>query len=268
MMGHSYLESLLMKLAFLSDIHANLQALEACLDHARLQGVEQFAFLGDFVGYGGNPIEVVERVQDLVAKGAYAVKGNHDEMAVNVPTATDNMGASTAAWTHATLSSDQKTFLEQLPLSVSIEQVLLVHASADNPEKWRYVTDERSAAASLDAAWVSSSASTGNSPAQWVFGGHVHHQSLYYKGLSGGLMPFTPTPGVLIPVPKHRRWLATVGSVGQPRDGNADAMYAIFDTQRHTLAFQRVGYDHESAAAAIRSAGLPAFFADRLETGR
>lgn len=268
MMGHSYYESLLMKLAFLSDIHANLQALEACLYHARAQGAEQFAFLGDFVGYGGNPVEVLERIQTLVAAGAYAVKGNHDEMAVHVPPSTGNMGASTAAWTHASLRAEQKGFLDQLPMSLAIDNILLVHASADNPEKWRYVTDERSASASLDAAWIPSNGGAAPSPAQWVFGGHVHQQSLYYKGLSGGLMPFTPTPGVLIPVPKHRRWLATVGSVGQPRDGNADAMYAIFDTQRHTLAFHRVGYDHESAAAAIRRAGLPAFFADRLETGR
>lgn len=268
MMGHSYLESPPMKLALLSDIHANLQALESCLDHAQLQGVDQYAFLGDFVGYGGNPVEVLERIEALVANGAYAVKGNHDEMAVNVPQEAGNMGASTAAWTHATLRDTQKIFLEQLPLSLSLDQVLLVHASADDPEKWRYVTDERSAGASLDAAWVRSQTGTEPHPAQWVFGGHVHQQSLYYKGLNGGLMPFTPTPGVSIPVPKHRRWLATVGSVGQPRDGNSDAMYAVFDTQRHTLAFQRVSYDHAEAAAAIRRAGLPAIFADRLEKGR
>jgi diadenosine tetraphosphatase ApaH/serine/threonine PP2A family protein phosphatase len=257
-----------MKLAFLSDIHANLQALEACLDHARAQGADQFAFLGDFVGYGANPVQVLDQIEELVANGAYAVKGNHDEMAVNVPQATGNMGASTAAWTNATLRQDQKAFLDRLPMSLAIDQILLVHASADDPEKWRYVTDERSAGASLDAAWVTAPNDSEGRPAQWVFGGHVHQQSLYYKGLSGGLMPFTPTPGISIPVPKHRRWLATVGSVGQPRDGNADAMYAIFDTQRHVLAFQRVRYDHESASAAIRQAGLPTFFADRLEMGR
>ena len=81
-------------------------------------------------------------------------------------------------------------------------------------------------------------------------------------------MPFAPQPGVAVPVPTHRQWLATVGSVGQPRDGNPQAMYAVLDTERALLTFHRVPYDHYSAAAAIRHAGLPEFFAHRLEEGR
>jgi diadenosine tetraphosphatase ApaH/serine/threonine PP2A family protein phosphatase len=81
-------------------------------------------------------------------------------------------------------------------------------------------------------------------------------------------MMFTPTPGVAIPVPKHRKWLGTIGSAGQPRDGNTQAMYALFDTDRAQLTFHRVRYDHLGAAAAIRRAGLPAYLADRLELGR
>ena len=81
-------------------------------------------------------------------------------------------------------------------------------------------------------------------------------------------MKFTPTPGVPLPVPSHRHWLATIGSVGQPRDGNPLAMYAMFDTERLQLTFHRVPYDHEGAAAAIRRAGLPDFMADRLGQGR
>ena len=77
-----------------------------------------------------------------------------------------------------------------------------------------------------------------------------------------------PQAGVTVPVPHHRHWLATVGSVGQPRDGNPQAMYAVFDTDKLQLTFQRVSYDHQTAAAAIRQAGLPALFADRLELGR
>ena len=81
-------------------------------------------------------------------------------------------------------------------------------------------------------------------------------------------MKFKPTPGVAVPVPKHRHWLATIGSVGQPRDGNPQAMYALFDTDKMQLTFHRVAYDHAAAAAAIRRAGLPAYFADRLERGQ
>jgi diadenosine tetraphosphatase ApaH/serine/threonine PP2A family protein phosphatase len=81
-------------------------------------------------------------------------------------------------------------------------------------------------------------------------------------------MAFKPTAGVAIPTPKHRQWIATVGSVGQPRDGNPRAMYALFDDVAATLTFHRVAYDHRAAARAIRKAGLPEFFAHRLETGQ
>jgi diadenosine tetraphosphatase ApaH/serine/threonine PP2A family protein phosphatase len=100
-----------------------------------------------------------------------------------------------------------------------------------------------------------------------VFGGHVHQQTLYYRGAGRALMRFEPTPGVALPLPRHRLWLATIGSVGQPRDGDPRAMYAIFDTDLAQLSFHRVAYDHPAAAAAIRRAGLPEFFAERLGAG-
>jgi diadenosine tetraphosphatase ApaH/serine/threonine PP2A family protein phosphatase len=261
-----------MKMAILSDIHANLQAFEACIADAEAQGATHFALLGDFVGYGANPVEVVERIQDLAQRGAYVIKGNHDVMAVHVPQNDASLGASTAAWTHATLGPAHLAFLDQLPLTLSFGSVLLVHASADNPEKWRYVVDERSADASLAAATIvvpeTSVGPAQTHPAHWVFGGHVHQQTLYYKGARDGLMRFNPTSGVAIPVSRHRRWLATVGSVGQPRDGNTFAKYALFDTAQCTLNFCQVPYDFHAAAAAILKAGLPSYFAERLEIGR
>jgi diadenosine tetraphosphatase ApaH/serine/threonine PP2A family protein phosphatase len=96
----------------------------------------------------------------------------------------------------------------------------------------------------------------------------VHQQTLYYKGSGRGLMAFKPTPGVPIPTPGHRQWIATVGSVGQPRDGKPLAMYALFDLAQSRLTFHRVAYDHAAAAAAVRRAGLPEYFAQRLEEGR
>ena len=96
----------------------------------------------------------------------------------------------------------------------------------------------------------------------------MHEQTLFYQARGRHPMPFTPTPGVPIPVPAHRHWLATVGSVGQPRDGRCDAMYALLDTDTLALQFQRVPYDHQAAAQAIRAAGLPEANARRLAQGR
>lgn len=250
-----------MRLALLSDIHANLQALDACMVHARAQRAQRFVFLGDMVGYGGDPAAVVERIMLLTEEGALALKGNHDAMAISPPAEVKTVGDSTAAWTHRQLSAAQLAWMDQLPLTIYQDSTLFVHASADAPELWRYVYDPRAATASLNAA-------TAWSGVRYVFGGHVHKQTLYYRGASQGLMMFIPQAGVAVPVPKHRQWLSTVGSVGQPRDGNPMAMYALFDTERAQLTFHRVPYDHHAAAATIRRAGLPAFFAERLETGR
>jgi diadenosine tetraphosphatase ApaH/serine/threonine PP2A family protein phosphatase len=104
--------------------------------------------------------------------------------------------------------------------------------------------------------------------ASLVFTGHVHEQRLFYQGAVGKLMAFEPTPGVAVPVRAHREWLATVGSVGQPRDGDPRAMYALYDANNAQLTFLRVPYDHEAAAAAIRRAGLPEANAARLAKGR
>ena len=249
-----------MKLALLSDIHANLQALEACLDHARKQGAQQFALLGDFVGYGGDPAAVMERIMGLAEQGAWLVKGNHDEMAVHPSTTIKNMGESSAPWTHGQLSSAQLAFLDSLPFTQHRDAIFLVHASAHEPEKWRYVYEKQAAAASLNAALI-------HPGVHYVFGGHVHRQTLYYRAINGKLMAFEPHAGVAMPVPGHRSWLATIGSVGQPRDANPKAMYALFDTQRALLTFHRIPYDFQAAAAAIRRAGLPDFFAARLELG-
>ncbi len=250
-----------MKLALLSDIHANIQAFDACLLHAREQGAQQFALLGDLVGYGADPVAVVKRARELAAQGAILIKGNHDQMAVTPPATVRTVGDSSAAWTHAQLDADQRQFLDQMPLTHQQGMILLVHASLDGPELWRYVYDERAAGASLDAA-------AALPDVRYVFGGHVHMQTLYYRGANADLMKFMPTPGVVLPMPKHRHWLTTIGSVGQPRDNNPQAMYALFDTDKLQLTFHRVSYDFQTAANMIRLAGLPTFFADRLELGR
>ena len=250
-----------MRLALLSDVHANIQALEACIAHAQEQRVDRFVFLGDMVGYGANPGAVVDRIRQLTEEGALAIQGNHDAMAVSPPAEVRTVGDSTAAWTHQELQPEQRDWISRLPLTAQHESALFVHASANDPHLWRYVYDARAAKDSLDAAaaWPG---------VQYVFGGHVHLQTLYFQGSDGALLHFAPQPGIAIPVAKHRKWLATVGSAGQPRDGNTLAMYCLLDMAREQLTFHRVRYDHLAAAAAIRNAGLHEFFADRLERGR
>ena len=173
-----------MKWALLSDIHANIQALEACEQHARRQGVERWAVLGDLVGYGGDPLPVVEQVMQWHAEGACVLQGNHDAMAVTPPQAEGSLGAMTAAWTYQQLPPHCRRFLAQLPLSQRFGHMLLVHASAHHPAEWRYVDSERAAQQCLEAA------SEGES-ATHVFVGHVHEQTLYYQGSGTG----TPAVG-------------------------------------------------------------------------
>lgn len=249
-----------MKLALLSDLHANRHALEACLADAGARGANQYAFLGDLVGYGGEPAAVLDRVMHMAGQGAWVVRGNHDDAAAAPSQGSSRGDQSGAAWTCAQLNVAQREFLAGLPFTMQRDFFLLVHASARDPRRWDYVEDAVAATASLDAASADG--------ATHVFGGHVHEQRLFFQGTGRGAMAFEPTAGVPIPLPRHRRWLATVGSVGQPRDGRRDAMYALFNSASMHLVFVRVPYDHEAAAQAIRKAGLPEFFAKRLGQGR
>jgi diadenosine tetraphosphatase ApaH/serine/threonine PP2A family protein phosphatase len=249
-----------MKIALLSDIHANLHAFEACMAHARANGAVRFAVLGDLVGYGAQPAEVVRRVRALAEEGAIVLQGNHDALAVNPLAQAGTLEAGGAAWTRSQLDASALEFLDGLPLTAGDGAVFLVHASADAPQRWLYVDNVHRAEASLNAACE-------DAGVRYVFGGHVHHQSLYFRSASQTLMRFDPTPGSPIALPPHRRWIATVGSVGQPRDGATTAMYAMFDAGRAELTFYRVAYDHLAAAACIRAAGLPEPFAQRLERG-
>lgn len=251
-----------MKLALISDIHANRQALQACLEHAREQGATRIAFLGDLVGYGGEPAATLEQVMHEVERGAWAVRGNHDAMAVAPPDQVQHVGEQGAQWTHDQLSPTQRQFLHDLPLTHQAGQVLLVHASADSPERWHYVDNSAAAERSMRAA------TQRDANIRYVFSGHVHEQALYFLTPTAKLMRFVPQPGVPVPVPPYRQWLAIVGSCGQPRDGDTRAMYALFDEIAFTLTYHRVAYDHEAAARAVRSTPLPAAFADRLLEGR
>ncbi len=246
-----------MRIAFLADIHANLEALIACLADAEGRNAGRYVFLGDIVGYGADPIACVEIVRHACADGALAVKGNHDEAITGTRFRLNENAEKAARWTEAVLSADQKAFLEGLPMMIGEDNRLYVHASAAQPENYPYIQ-------SLDEAVVSLHATK----AHLTLCGHVHAPALYNLAVTGKIMQHVPVTGTEIPLLSQRRWLAVLGAVGQPRDGNPAAAYALLDTEKGSLTFVRVPYDVDTAAAKIRKAGLPDVLWKRLSLGR
>ncbi|MBR0896180.1 metallophosphoesterase family protein [Bradyrhizobium tropiciagri] len=246
-----------MRLAIFADIHANRQAFAACLDAARTRGAERLICLGDIVGYGADPEWAVDTVMDLVGKGAIAVRGNHDN-AIGVPSDSMNADAQAAIdWTRGRLSGEQKQFLAELPMSRQEDNRLYVHSEASEPTKWRYVRDTADAARSMMATEL-----------QITFCGHIHRPGLYSMSSTAKMTSFVPTAGIAVQLLPGRRWLAVLGSVGQPRDGDPAASFAMFDTVSREITYHRVPYDVATAAARIKANGLPLWLADRLPLGR
>jgi len=246
-----------MPIALLTDIHGNREAFEACLAHAARRRIDRFVFLGDYVGYGADPGFVVDTVQDFVARGAIALIGNHDSAAIGTPESMNDQAARAIEWTRAQLNPSRLDFLAQLPLTAEDDDRLYVHASAAEPAEWDYVIDERAAARSFDAT-----------DAAVTFCGHVHVPAMFHLTGAGSVAAFDPEADVAMPLTPQRRWLAVIGAVGQPRDGNPDACYALYDDGPRTLTYVRVPYDIETAARKIRAAGLPAMLAARLAFGQ
>jgi diadenosine tetraphosphatase ApaH/serine/threonine PP2A family protein phosphatase len=244
-------------LALFSDIHANRQAFSACLEAARVRSADRLIFLGDFVGYGGDPEWVVETAIRLIADGAVAVRGNHDQ-AIGTPSETMNAEAQAAIeWTRDRLTAAQRRFLAELPLALEEEDRLYVHSEASHPARWHYVQATPDAARSMIAT-----------RAHVTFCGHIHRPALYSMSATAKMTSFVPVTGVPINLLKGRQWLAVLGSVGQPRDRNPAAAFALYDTASREISFCRVPYDVEAAAQRIRDAGLPLWLADRLFDGR
>lgn len=246
-----------MLLGLFADVHANRQAFAACLEAARGRGAERFILLGDFVGYGADPEWSVDTVMRLVEEGAIAVRGNHDN-AIGTPSETMNEVAQAAIdWTRGRLGATQRAFLADLPLTRDEDDRLYVHSEASNPARWRYVQSTADAARSIAAT-----------NAQVTFCGHIHRPALYSMSATAKMTSFVPTSGVDVQLLTGRRWLAVLGSVGQPRDGNPAACFATYDTEKREITYCRVPYDVETAANRIRANGLPLWLADRLLQGR
>lgn len=245
-----------MRLAILSDIHGNREAFSAVLADQAARGCDGVVILGDIVGYGPDPDWCCDKAMELAASGAIVIRGNHDE-AVTAGSAGMSSNARIAIdWTRKRLSPAQAAFLAALPMSATREAALFVHASAQSPEDWIYVTNEATAAGSLRSCQT-----------LVTFCGHVHVPALFSADLRGQVAGIGVRFGMSYPLLRSRRWLAVVGSVGQPRDGCPQASYLIYDEAVGEVCFRRVAYDCGAVATKIRAAGLPEALAQRLICG-
>jgi diadenosine tetraphosphatase ApaH/serine/threonine PP2A family protein phosphatase len=239
------------KLAIVSDIHANLEALEAVLADLVPQRPDDIICLGDFVGYGASPNECVERLRPLISG---AVLGNHDAAAVGRLSLGDfNSDAATAArWTEEALSPESHEWLAGLPYTLERGDALLVHASPFDPSLWNYVLSPVDAAEEFAAF-----------EQRICFIGHSHFPGAFE--LHGDEIRYRRSEEIrLLP---GARYIVNVPSVGQPRDSDPRAGYAIYDSGAGAVRQVRLEYDIDGAMRRIREAGLPPFLAERLRWG-
>jgi diadenosine tetraphosphatase ApaH/serine/threonine PP2A family protein phosphatase len=192
----------------------------------------------------------------MARDGAVALFGNHDQAVLAAAGDMNPVAREAIEWTRTQLDDRQRAFLAGLPLTVEEADRLYVHATADAPTLWRYVLGPENARSSLLATQC-----------RLTFCGHVHVPALYRLTETEKLADFRPRTGVAIPLLKHRRWLAVIGAVGQPRDQDPAACYGLFDDEQDTLTYVRVPYDVATAAQKILDAGLPPVLAVRLEHG-
>lgn len=243
-----------MKYALISDIHANLEALQAVLEKANELEVDQFLCLGDVVGYNAEPVECVKIIRSLNT-GAI-IKGNHDENAAQDSELTgfNPQAAKAIQWTRDQLSEEDREWLASLPYRQTIgAKVTLVHATLDMPHLWGYIFDRFTAAASLSYQF-----------SQLCFVGHTHVPQIYDKYTD---IVQNGVDQVVNLEPGHK-YLINIGSVGQPRDGDPRSSFAVHDTEERTIEIHRVEYDIQKCQDKILAAGLPERLAARLAVGR
>ena len=238
-----------MTVALLSDIHANLVALEAVLEE--LPGVDAIWVMGDTVGYGPDPADTLALLRE---RGATLVAGNHDRaVATGEGLEWFHERAAIAARMHREwLSAEERDSLAALPLTKTIDRFTLCHGSLRDP-LWEYVTSEPAAAASIAA-----------SPTPFACNGHTHVPAVF---IEEGRRVRTVRPRPEVTYALEARCMVNRGSVGQPRDGDPRAAYAVLDTAAGTATFYRVSYPIDEAQQRIRARGLPEMFAVRLALG-
>jgi diadenosine tetraphosphatase ApaH/serine/threonine PP2A family protein phosphatase len=237
-----------MTAAIISDIHGNLEALVEALSFIEKKKVDSIYCLGDIVGYGANPNECVELVRERCKA---VVLGNHDSA---VSGRTDirrfnEYARLSVLWTREKLNRENFTYLKGLPYIYKEADVLLVHASASDPESWRYIFSMASAVEEINGI-----------EEEMCFIGHTHKPALYpVEEKPKGNIAYSLKNGV--------KYLVNVGSIGQPRDGDNRLSFCLYDTNKQNIEFIRLKYDIKQAANKIIRNGLPSFLADRLVNG-
>ena len=244
-----------MRILVVSDIHSNLEAFIAVLDDAGLQGdIDQLWCLGDTVGYGPDPGECIRLIREFPSH--VCIAGNHDLAAIGkMGTEEFNHAAAHAAhWTAAQLSSEEASFLSELPLVVGIGSFTLVHGSLRSPV-WEYLMSAEAAGATFQRM---------DTP--YCLVGHSHIPFLCREGgEKGGFAPFPMDVKVSL---GDDRLIINPGGVGQPRDGDPRPSYMIYDTEGGTIERRRVAYDIDATQEKMRRAGLPGPLIERLQYGR
>jgi len=241
-----------MRFAIFSDIHANLEALEAVLVDAHKHKCTHFVCLGDVVGYNANPHECVERIREMDCP---IVKGNHDEQAALSESSTDfnELAERAIEWTRGNLTDEDKEWLRGLRLQQLVRGFTIVHATLDTPAQWGYVFNNLDAAASF----------TYQHTTVCLFG-HTHVPMVFIRDDNGVRRERIEH----LRIEMTKKYFINTGSVGQPRDGNWRAAYCIYDIDNHTVEQLRAKYDLETAQKKIIKAGLPQLLAERLAIGR
>ncbi len=241
-----------MKVLVISDIHANLTALEAVLDDAG--SLDATWLLGDLVGYGPDPNECVARVREL--PDLVCLMGNHDAATLGlIDTSTFNPAARVAIrWTKDTIRPENLDYLSKLPETMRYGDITMVHGSPRQPI-WEYLLDVRKATENF-----------GYFDTAYCFVGHTHLPTIYQLGdmhsKADLIIPQTGSPLILSP-----RAIINPGSVGQPRDHNPRASYAIFDSETSSIEYRRVSYDIHAVQTRMIEADLPRRHIDRLTAG-
>ena len=244
-----------MRIAVISDVHSNLEALDTVLARVHELNAAEILVLGDIVGYGADPDAVVSRLANEEA--TFLIAGNHDLAATGrFDTAWFNSVATEAiVWTTSVLSNESRTLLEALEPRGSTQGALLVHGSVVDPAA-EYVTDPRTARASFDAESFS-----------LCFFGHTHLPTAFFADEAGRIEGRVLRDGESVTLDGGKRSMVNPGSVGQPRDGDPRASFMIYDSEEAVATIHRVEYPVERAQEKIRAAGLPSVLADRLAIG-
>ncbi len=244
-----------MKYVVFSDVHGNLDALDAVLSHVSGERIGRYLCLGDVVGYGANPNECVERLRSL--PNCECLKGNHDAAVADEGERAffHEVALEGIRFTERELSENNLNYLKDLPYVFEDGKSLMaVHASPFRPEAWEYVLDEIGVGRAFDSM----------GERRVAFIGHSHSPVIFSD--DGGAERFTAGDSQMLDL-KRRRYVINVGSVGQPRDGNPDASYVLYDDVVCSVKIFRVQYDREKAAEKILKAGLPPVLAERLLVG-